>query len=109
MDAVQRPTAKKAAKAPAAAVADLSDPEAALFNALRELRLDLAHERGVPAYAIFPDRALADMARRKPANEDEFAEVHGVGAAKLAKFARPFLALIAEFMAEAQTETETAP
>ena len=84
-------------------MAELSEPEAALFNALRELRLGLAHERGVPAYAVFPDRSLADMARRKPASDEEFAEVHGVGAAKLAKFATPFLAAIAAHLAEAES------
>ena len=101
VDAVHRPARKAAAKTPAAAVAELSDPESALFNVLRELRLDLAQQRGVPAYAIFPDRALADMARRKPADEEAFAAVHGVGAAKLRDFARPFLDAIAGFMAAA--------
>jgi ATP-dependent DNA helicase RecQ len=57
----------------------------------------LARERGVPAYVIFPDRALVDMARRRPASESEFAQVHGVGAAKLRDLAAPFLAAIAEF------------
>ena len=62
---------------------------------LKALRLELARERGVPAYVVFPDRALADMARRRPHTEAEFAEVHGVGAAKLEQFAEPFLAAIA--------------
>ena len=91
VDAVHRPEAKATVKSAAPAMAELSDPEVSLFNVLRELRLGLAHERGVPAYAVFPDRALADMARRKPASEEQFAEVHGVGAAKLRDFAAPFL------------------
>jgi superfamily II DNA helicase RecQ len=37
------------------------------------------------------------MARRRPSSHDAFAEVHGVGAAKLAKFAEPFVALIAGY------------
>ena len=49
----------------------------------------------MPAYVIFPDRALMDMARRRPRDEVEFADVHGVGKAKLRDFARPFLDLIA--------------
>jgi ATP-dependent DNA helicase RecQ len=44
---------------------------------------------------VFHDRSLQDMARRRPSSHDAFAEVHGVGAAKLAKFAEPFVALIA--------------
>ena len=70
-----------------------------LFAALKELRLDFARQRGVPAYVIFSDRSLVDMAGNKPANEAEFARVFGVGEAKLRDFAPPFLALIAEFNA----------
>ena len=81
-------------KGPTAALADLSNNDTALFGRLKELRLRLAKKRGVPAYVIFPDRTLADMARRRPQNAAEFAEVNGVGAAKLKKFAAPFLAVI---------------
>ncbi len=83
--------------APAPAVADISEADETLFAALKELRLDFARERGVPAYVIFGDRSLADMARKKPASEVEFAQVFGVGEAKLRDFAQPFLAVIAKF------------
>ena len=43
---------------------------------------------------MFPDRTLIDMARRRPRTKEEFAEVNGVGAAKLEQFAAPFLAAI---------------
>ena len=72
----------------------VSGAEAALLDALKALRLRLAKERGVPAYVVFPDRTLIDMVRRKPRTEEEFAEVNGVGAAKLKAFATPFLAAI---------------
>ena len=72
----------------------LGDDETALLGALKALRLDLARERGVPAYIVFPDRTLIDMARRRPRSEAEFAGVNGVGAAKLKQFAGPFLAAI---------------
>jgi ATP-dependent DNA helicase RecQ len=75
--------------------ADLSPDEAALFARLKELRLHLAKERGVPAYVVFSDRSLADMAQRRPRTAAEFAEVNGVGAAKLRDFAAPFLDAIA--------------
>ena len=68
--------------------------EAALLAALKALRLELARERGVPAYIVFPDRTLIDMARRRPRSEAEFAEVNGVGAVKLKEFAGAFLAAI---------------
>ncbi len=77
--------------------ADLSQADADLFTALKKLRLEFARQRGVPAYAIFRDRSLAEMAANKPSNEEEFAEIYGVGQSKLKKFARPFLELISEY------------
>ena len=68
--------------------------EATLLAALKALRLELARERGVPAYIVFPDRTLIDMARRRPRSEAEFAEVNGVSAVKLEQFAQPFLVAI---------------
>jgi len=82
-------------KRSAPVISELDDTEATLFNALKELRLDLARQQGVPPYVIFPDKALADMARKKPATEAEFGEVHGVGKAKLRKFGDVFLTAIA--------------
>ena len=78
----------------------LSGPDTALLDALKALRLRLAKERGVPAYVVFPDRTLIDMARRRPRTEEEFAEVNGVGAAKLKAFATPFLAAIETVLAD---------
>jgi ATP-dependent DNA helicase RecQ len=71
--------------------APLSDIDESLLASLKQLRLRLAKERRVAAYLIFSDRSLADMAERKPATRDEFAEVHGVGAAKLKSFAGIFI------------------
>jgi ATP-dependent DNA helicase RecQ len=71
---------------------DGDDP---LLAALKALRLKLAKERRLPAYLIFSDRTLLDMAARRPRNAEEFAGVTGVGATKLKEFAAPFLAAIA--------------
>ena len=79
----------------------LNDSQAALLDVLKALRLELARERGVPAYIVFPDRSLIDMARCRPRTEEEFAEVNGVGAAKLKAFAAPFLAAIDGVLADA--------
>ena len=78
----------------------LAGEHSALLGALKALRLEIARERGVPAYIVFPDRTLIDMVRRRPRTEAEFAEVNGVGAAKLKEFAVPFLAAIAAAPAE---------
>ncbi len=66
-----------------------------LLDALRALRLDLAQARGVPAYVIFPDRSLVEMAEKRPSTTQEFSEINGVGAVKLKNFAEAFLAVIA--------------
>ena len=92
-----RPGAGRAAKKPPPAARDLDSGDAALFEALKAHRLELARAQGVPAYAVFPDKTLADMARRRPGTTSEFAEIHGVGAAKLEKFAESFLAEIQRF------------
>jgi ATP-dependent DNA helicase RecQ len=65
-----------------------------LLDALRRLRLRLSKERRVPAYLIFSDRTLNDMAARRPLDIDAFGQVNGVGAAKLKEFGEVFLATI---------------
>ncbi|MDX8525146.1 DNA helicase RecQ [Mesorhizobium sp. MSK_1335] len=69
--------------------------DASLLAALKTLRLRLAKERQVPAYVVFSDRTLIDMAERRPQDLDDFAEVNGVGAAKLKEFGEIFLSAIA--------------
>jgi ATP-dependent DNA helicase RecQ len=66
-----------------------------LLAALKDLRGELARAQKQPAYVIFPDRSLIEMAERKPRTLDELAGVHGVGAAKLQKYGRVFLQIIA--------------
>ncbi|MEX2643921.1 MAG: DNA helicase RecQ [Acetobacterales bacterium] len=93
-DAVRRDPLRKP-RAAAGAAEDLTPEQSALLAELRRLRLRLAQERGVPAYVIFTDRSLHDMAQRAPRTPQEFAAVHGVGAAKLRDLAAPFLEVIA--------------
>ncbi|RWD67598.1 MAG: DNA helicase RecQ [Mesorhizobium sp.] len=77
------------------AAADADDLDAALLAALKALRLRLAKERQVPAYVVFSDRTLIDMAGRRPRDLDAFAQVNGVGEAKLKEFGAIFLSAIA--------------
>lgn len=65
-----------------------------LFEKLRTLRSKLAQETGVPAYIVFSDAALEDMEHKKPRTREDFAEVSGVGEAKLDKYADDFLRII---------------
>jgi ATP-dependent DNA helicase RecQ len=68
-----------------------------LFETLRELRGNLATEMQVPAYIVFADTALRDMARRRPSTVDAFRHVKGVGDKKRADFGETFVATIVDF------------
>jgi ATP-dependent DNA helicase RecQ len=71
-----------------------ADPDPELFAALRGLRARLAREGGVPAYVVFADRALKEMAARRPTTEEEMLEVSGVGPAKLERYGAAFLEVL---------------
>jgi len=68
-----------------------------LFERLRRLRKRLADERGVPPYIVFSDVSLRQMARYYPSNEQEFAQISGVGEQKLKRFGKVFIAEIASY------------
>jgi ATP-dependent DNA helicase RecQ len=72
-------------------------PDDPLFEHLRQVRRDLARERGVPPYVIFNDRTLLAMAERKPASPEEFRAIPGVGDKKALDLGPIFLAAIAGF------------
>ncbi len=72
----------------------VSDEDAPLLSALKAKRRALAEQANVPAYVIFPDRTLIEMAEKRPANLDQFANITGVGAKKLESFGAAFLAVI---------------
>jgi ATP-dependent DNA helicase RecQ len=67
-----------------------------LFERLRMLRRKIADERNVPAYIIFSDATLREMARAYPTTRAEFRAIPGIGEQKLKDFAMPFLAEIAD-------------
>jgi ATP-dependent DNA helicase RecQ len=69
-----------------------------LFQVLRGKRAELARTQGVPAFIIFGDKSLRDMARIKPITREAFATVYGVGDYKLGAYADAFLAVIKNFL-----------
>ena len=69
-----------------------------LFERLRALRRKIADKRNVPAYIIFSDATLREMARVGPRSKSEFAQMAGVGQQKLKEFAESFLAEIGEHL-----------
>jgi ATP-dependent DNA helicase RecQ len=74
----------------------MDDP---LLAELKALRTRLAKEEGVPAYVIFSDRSLIDMAAKRPTSTRAFGEIHGVGQAKLDRYADAFLAVMRQHAA----------
>jgi len=66
-----------------------------LFERLRQLRKKLADERNVPAYIVFSDVSLRQMARYYPATDGQFTRISGVGEKKLQEFGAVFLGEIA--------------
>src|SRR5215469_2496697 len=71
----------------------------ALFERLRALRRQLADERGVPAYIIFSDVSLREMAKNYPTTASEFRSIPGVGEQKLKNFGESFVREIRNYLA----------
>jgi ATP-dependent DNA helicase RecQ len=69
-----------------------------LFQVLRSKRAELARTQGVPAFIIFGDKSLRDMARIKPTTREDFATVYGVGDYKLGAYADAFIEVIRNFL-----------
>ena len=74
----------------------LSERDQALFQALRNKRMEMARSQNVPPYVIFHDKTLLELAAMKPASRAEMAGVPGVGEAKLDRYGPAFLLVIAE-------------
>ncbi len=72
----------------------ISEEDAPLLSALKAKRRELAETAKVPAYIVFNDRTLIEMAEKRPANLDEMAGITGVGATKLDRFGDIFLQVI---------------
>ncbi len=68
-----------------------------LFEELRRLRKELADAGGVPPFVVFGDKSLIEMAAHLPCDDEEFLNIHGVGANKLEKYGAAFLDVINGF------------
>jgi ATP-dependent DNA helicase RecQ len=77
------------------AAASLDAAAQARFAALKAWRSEVAREHNLPAYIVFNDATLADMAARAPGSLDELAQVNGVGAKKLEAYGRELLRVLA--------------
>ena len=85
---------KTQAAIPAGKREEAGPVDAGLFERLRALRTDLARQARVPAYVIFHDATLRDMAARQPTTVEELLEVSGVGERKAEKYGQAVLEVI---------------
>jgi len=76
-----------------------------LFELLKKLRKDVAKRKNLPPYVIFQDPSLEEMATVYPTTNEELARINGVGMGKIAKFGKPFLELIQNYVDENDIET----
>ena len=75
-----------------------AEADQALFQLLRRKRAELAQQQGVPAFIIFGDKSLKDMAMIKPITREAFATVYGVGEHKLSAYADAFIDAIKRYL-----------
>ena len=80
----------------AAQTQHLSEADDQLLTRLKALRLELARTRNVPAYVVFSDNTLIEMASEKPATLGALSEINGVGPKKLEDYGKTFVAAINE-------------
>ena len=94
----QKPVkAKRASSKPKGFVeTDLSAAEQAIFEKLRWWRMETARKHNVPAYVIFHDATMREIAKAQPGSLDDLRGVSGVGEKKLETYGADIVALIAE-------------
>jgi len=81
----------------------LTGADEALLARLRDLRRTISKAEQVPAYVVFPDRTLAEMAVRRPTSELALGKIRGVGPVKLERYGEKFLDVL-----RSSDETEAA-
>ncbi|PCI34548.1 MAG: DNA helicase RecQ [Alphaproteobacteria bacterium] len=75
-------------------LSELPEDAQDLFQALKSFRMEIAAERSVPAYVIFSDKSLVDMAITRPETLEQFGDIYGVGVGKKKKFGSRFVDFI---------------
>jgi ATP-dependent DNA helicase RecQ len=98
--------ARKPAKVSKVAADSWEGVDQGLFEALRNLRKTLASKKGVPAYIVFGDAALRDMARRRPSTPTGFLKIKGIGGEKNKQYGKTVLAAIKAYCATNSLQTD---
>ncbi len=102
---LSKPVQRASAVTASAIVDSWEGVEPGLFESLRDLRRRLAQEASVPAYIVFSDVTLRDLARRRPTDETRLRDVHGIGQHKATTYGTRVLACIRDYCDRHQLET----
>ena len=78
--------------------ADIADNDLDLLQILKKLRLKISRDKNVPAFVVFTDQSLREMAASRPQTEKEFEKIKGVGQKKLKQYFLPFTDVIREYL-----------
>ncbi|HET6655289.1 MAG TPA: DNA helicase RecQ [Gammaproteobacteria bacterium] len=92
----RKPEKQKPSRSAAKAHIDIAPGDEGLWEALRTVRRELADQQGVPGFVIFHDTTLREMVASRPATDDEFLALSGVGQKKLEAYGADFMKAIAE-------------
>jgi ATP-dependent DNA helicase RecQ len=84
---VQKAEAKKK-------VTYFNDYDVEVYDKLRELRTQIASEKGIPPYIVFSDKTLKDLSNKQPQTKVEMLDVHGIGEVKFERYGEAFLELL---------------
>jgi len=72
------------------------DYNVGIYDKLRELRKEIASEKGIPPYIVFSDKTLKDLSVKQPRSKEEMLEVHGIGEVKFERYGEMFLEALCE-------------
>ena len=84
---VQKAEAKKR-------VTYFDDYDVEVYDKLRELRTQIASQKGIPPYIVFSDKTLKDLSVKLPQNKEDMLEVHGIGEVKFERYGKVFLEIL---------------
>ena len=84
---VQKAVAKKK-------VTYFDDYDVGVYDRLRDLRTQIASEKGIPPYIVFSDKTLKDLSMKVPQDKEAMLEVHGIGEVKFERYGKEFLTLL---------------
>ncbi len=70
------------------------DYDVEVYDKLRDLRTQIASEKGIPPYIVFSDKTLKDLSMKVPQDKESMLEVHGIGEVKFERYGKEFLTLL---------------